>query len=728
MRQARKLKKTFLRNGMKVAAFIAVLVLVFSPLNQVFEVPFAQAASCPEGTTQGQQHLIDWNGVGYYDCVNSNNTVLGRYYPYQGAGGTYKSDGDTVINGIASFLAFPIYLFTAGLGGAAATLGSYVFNVSIYFSLNSTAYALGFITQGWEVARDLANMFFILILIYLAVTIVLEADTSKTMQTLVRVLAIALVINFSFFVTRVVIDAGNFTAVQFYNNIKAQQADGTTVTQHISPGGNTAKDLSASIMNAVGVSSIIGSDAFSKFQAADKGFAGGFGEFVVLVVVYVCLGVAYFILAAIFAATAIKFFIRIAVLWLTIVASPLAFLAYTVPAFQEQFKKWRDILIQHAFFPVTFLFIYWLISLFAPDLDLSQAFTAYNNSIQGTNTGGLWAMIELIGNVFVRLAFLVIMIYLGLSAADKVGVMGAQWANGVGGLVGRNFLGRAGFNLTRSQGMRDWAARSALGSTVLRGAGLLSRSSFDLRNVPVVGKAREGLGLKEDGTGKGGYGQWRSDRDKEQAKAIHDLGESLKGDIKDQERAQARYEATYKGTHEGKEENYGEAVARLKGEKASKETEIKNLRKKAAETGSAQDRSNYNNQAKVEEARLKLLNDRIKGMVEHGKKEIEKHDHHNAEALSKRLIKRWRIASNSRGTLKGIAGLTHHESKEDKLVKAAKDLAKGDDDHGEGGDSHNTPTKPATPPPAKTSTPPAEDHSAPAKDDHHDGGGHGDHH
>jgi len=97
-------------------------------------------------------------------------------------------------------------------------------------SLNSAAFALTFISQGWVAVRDLANIGLIFILLYTGFIVMLRGETSGTMQVLARVVVIALIINFSFFLTRVAIDAGNVVAVQFYNSISAQSIQ-TTVNE-----------------------------------------------------------------------------------------------------------------------------------------------------------------------------------------------------------------------------------------------------------------------------------------------------------------------------------------------------------------------------------------------------------------------------------------------------------------------------------------------------------------
>ncbi|HVV15184.1 MAG TPA: hypothetical protein VHD55_02180 [Candidatus Paceibacterota bacterium] len=693
------MKSTLLRHGMKAAALLVVTVLVFSPLTELFQSSTAYAAV---GGNAGQQEASrarsaceSANAANHTnnDCTKAANDA---------AAAVTNGDGGTVFNAIASFLAYPIYIFTVGLGGFAASVGGYLFNVSIYLSLSSSAYGLDFVTDGWGAARDLANMFFILILIYIAVTVMLEAETGHTMNALVRVLFIALIINFSFFATRVVIDAGNFTATQFYNQIKAVDKNGQPEVIF----GRNVKDLSASVMGAVGAQDLIGSKSFDDFSKR----SGGFGEFIVLVVIYLFLGAAYFVLAATFVATAIKFIMRIAVLWLTIVASPLALVAYTVPSFEGQFKRWQETLISHAFFPVVFLFIFWLISIFAGGLNLSESFTSYlkvTDPNSAANVGNVFGLVSLVGSICIKLGFLVALLYLGLRAADQVGIMGAQWANTMGnklsfgtiGFAGRNTVGRLGLGLSRNEGLRDWASKSAVGSAALRGAGLLSRGSFDLRSLPGAGKLKGQIG---EAGGKGGIAKWEEERDKKREHRIEELGKAIKGDIKNERIEQEKFIAKYERDHGAG--SYQKDVEEISKKISGREKEAKALREQAKTAPEAL-RNQLHKDAKVIDEDVKNIKKDLTEMTEAGKSTVKHTNHERSEVLAARLSNKWNafLTTPSRGTLKGIAHLTHHESKEEKLAKAAKDFAKDDE-----GGGHTPPA--ATPPPvtpAPDSAPPS---------------------
>ena len=160
--------------------------------------------------------------------------------------------------------------------------------LAVNLSLNGPAYALTFISTGWTTARDLANMAFLFILIYIAFTIMLEAETSGTMSLLAGVIVIALLVNFSFFFTRIVIDAGNILSIQFYNSITAPSVQATSgggsvqgaiasgVSAATGVGANT-KDLTASIMGMLQLQNLFNTQSFKAFYTGNGGnSAAGF--------------------------------------------------------------------------------------------------------------------------------------------------------------------------------------------------------------------------------------------------------------------------------------------------------------------------------------------------------------------------------------------------------------------------------------------------------------------
>jgi hypothetical protein len=304
-------------------------------------------------------------------------------------------------------------------------------------SLDSAAYALTFISDGWTTARDIANMAFIFILIYLAMTVMFQAQTAGTMSTLAKVVVVALLINFSFFITRVVIDAGNILSIQFYNAIVA---DTPNTTYNATGSNNTdtgiaVPDLTSNIMHGINFT-----ETFSPATFNEAGGGNPFTDFGIAFIsftfIYVALGAMLFILAAAFVAAGIKFIVRIVMLWFAIITAPLAFVAWSFQGGhggghgKNFFATWRDMLIRNAFFPAAFLFILLLISNFMGDngnagLNIGFVSEALKN---GQTGGGLEKVGALIANMAVRLGFVVVMLYFAIKASDYIGVAGAGFA------------------------------------------------------------------------------------------------------------------------------------------------------------------------------------------------------------------------------------------------------------------------------------------------------------
>ncbi len=575
---------------MKAATLLVLLMVVFSPVGVLFQTPFAYAA-CPSNY---------YHPPGSAYCFPSSDAPANSPVLNYADGTAYKTDGsDDLCTSFTSCLLLPVYGITVGFGSIVASATSYIFNVAIKLSLTSTAYGLGFITDGWKAARDLANMFFILILIYIAVTIMLKAESGQVIQMLVWVIFIALIINFSFFITRVVIDTGNVIALQFYN--ASLPYDATTKSLITVPLTKNVPDLTASIMNALGVHTLLGTDSFANFSKETDGLT----QFITLLVLYVLSGAMYFILAAAFLAAGIKFLIRIAVLWLTIIASPLAFIAKAVNGFEEQYDRWQETLISHAFYPAVFLFVFWLITLMANDLSISSTLTSFTSEVQSSADQGtvLSRLVSLVASISIRLGFVMVMIFMAMQAADKLGVMGAKWANNVGGKLSfgtgarvfRNSAGRVGYGISQSRGLQRFAAEGSiagrlLGRTLLSGSNKLSSATFDYR-APLgpLSKATGADVGKPTKFGKSGFGFKGSVKEAAAQKAAR--SEQYSNAVTDKEKEAAaeegsrRAEFDFYTTHPGEREAVVQELETIK-EEIKQQTEAQKAANERVEESS----------------------------------------------------------------------------------------------------------------------------------------------
>lgn len=444
MRTPTRVKQGLLHWGARSAALFTILFLLFSPFGHLLETRTVQAVLvCPEA---GYAVSTD---RGYPYCLKEGTTDVTGKPP--------KDDGKPASgsSGLGCNILWPstydicltnlVYGFFVGIGSGFAYAGAYVFNLAVKLSITSTAYGLDFLTTSWVMVRDMANMAFILILIYIAVTVMLEANTGKTMQMLAGVIAIALVINFSFFITRVVIDTGNIAAVQFYNAIPNQSISQTAaaggipgaaaqVSNALGTGANT-KDLTASIMNGLKLQTILGGKSFEKFRDVNNPLT----TIITLSLIYILIGLMLFLLAAMFLFAGIKFIVRTVALWFIIIASPIAFVAYAIPNkdINKYFSQWLQTLFSYAFYPVIFLFIFFVISLVMGDLGKGGGIIAgiFDNLSKEDGPTGLPFILAMIAEVAIRLGIVAAMLYMGLKVSKTGSDYGAQAAGWVTGKI-----------------------------------------------------------------------------------------------------------------------------------------------------------------------------------------------------------------------------------------------------------------------------------------------------
>jgi len=365
-----------------------------------------------------------------------------------------------------------VYIFTVSFASILAYIGSAVFNLGVQMSLQSAAYSQLFLTTGWAAARDIANMMFIFILIYIAVTIIYSAETHGTMKTLAAVIVMALLINFSFFITRVVVDAGNILAVQFYNAVPAlsitQSAQQGSVNASalnslgLTPGNK--KDLTGYIMNATKVQSLLGQESFKKFTDQN----GFLTNLLTQIAVYLMVGWIFAILALSFFAVGFKFIIRVIILWFVIISAPLAFAMRAFSSNERArmlYNEWQSALLKFSFYPAVFLFIFLIITYILQEMAkgnglIPDIFASLNGASANTETGAV-SLGAALANVLIRLGFVVIMLLFGLKAADQIVLHGSSAAEKFTGWASNKVMGWAEGKRLRGLAYRETAGRYA---------------------------------------------------------------------------------------------------------------------------------------------------------------------------------------------------------------------------------------------------------------------------
>ena len=79
-----------------------------------------------------------------------------------------------------------------------------------------------FVFYGWSIVRDFVNMFFILILIIIGLSTSLQFETYRWQKTLPRLVAVALLVNFTPVILGIFIDAANIMMNYFVSSLASE--------------------------------------------------------------------------------------------------------------------------------------------------------------------------------------------------------------------------------------------------------------------------------------------------------------------------------------------------------------------------------------------------------------------------------------------------------------------------------------------------------------------------
>ncbi len=384
------------------------------------------------------------------------------------------------------------------------SLAGQLFDFSMEYTLDSASYGKtsdgsSFVEKGWTITRDIANIFFIIILMYLAICTILDLGNVDAKKIIPVLVVVALILNFSLFFTRVVIDAGNILGTIFYNGIGTDKVD-TSKSPWLSGEG---KNISVAI-----VAKFNPQELFKASKSLELNTPGGVTDAKLssqwplsFTIITLIMSVINLIGAYIFFVIAFLFIGRVIALWLLMIFAPIAFLTYAMPSnFQSKFGdlthgNWWSTLLSQTFLVPVFLFFLYLIIMFLNTDFFSAAIQAGSTTTQ-----------KIIG-VIVPLLLIVFLLNKAKDIATKMaGEMGAKMAGvtnfvggaalglatGGAGLALRGTVGRLGSSIAQSEslknaasqtGVRGFMARRAL--NVARGA---SNATYDARNVEVAGK------------------------------------------------------------------------------------------------------------------------------------------------------------------------------------------------------------------------------------------------
>lgn len=372
--------------------------------------------------------------------------------------------------------------------------------------------ASGAITDTWKVVRDLANIGFIFILLYAAIRTILGVGDNNQ-RLIVSMVVVAVLVNFSLFFTKFIIDVSNIVAILFYDALAPGSLMGTA-------GIKGSGGISNSITGLLKLQTLMQVDDLTNtFNGTQTIIVGVMGTIMSLIAAFVLFAVT------------LLFVIRFVVLIFVLILSPLMFVSMVLPKTQEYATQWWDALIgQSIFAPIYFLMTFIVIkvgtALFSSNLPLSNTFLGVVNDDGTVKAGDA----TLFMNFVIIIALLIASLTISKQWASKGGgqmgkiVSGATgFAGGVtlgiAGRVGRNTFGRFGATVGDSDRLKEAAAKGSITARMALTAGRgVSKASFDVRGTGVVSDAGKAQ--------KGGFAQTLKDKAKKEKEFADSLGPS----------------------------------------------------------------------------------------------------------------------------------------------------------------------------------------------------------
>ncbi|MEK7526973.1 MAG: hypothetical protein AAB537_00985, partial [Patescibacteria group bacterium] len=370
---------------------------------------------------------------------------------------------------------------------------------------------------GWKLIRDLVNMGFIFILLYIAISTILQSSSYNIRSMLVKLIIAAVLINFSLFLTKVVMDAGNIVAINFYNSFSRPVLGQAEPQPSISTTFRDYLKIKDKYDPRSGEKIVLGSiDSF--FNTVMRAITA-------VIVIYVFLSLTFVFIARVIAFIFLMIF------------SPIGFIGAVFPGASGAAAKWRKTLIDQTLVAPVFLILIYLVAktiesgifnVSAPDFsDPTAAATVdaafYFNyiiiiglllmtkKITKGLSGEMGAMVEKFGKKALAIAG-------GATLAVATGGAAMAARAGIGGLASRAAASEGGimgkmkdWRVTDQKGLAGVAKRFT-GRAVVGGTNKLADASYDARASGLFQKGADKLGLAA-GAGMVGLSLKKKDKD-----------------------------------------------------------------------------------------------------------------------------------------------------------------------------------------------------------------------
>lgn len=239
--------------------------------------------------------------------------------------------------GLVSFFSYALLSIIGLIITVVASGTNYILKMNMEVLTNPT------VQIGWTICRDIANLGFVLVLIIIALATVLRFQSYGYQKLLIKLIAAAIIVNFSLTIAGFILDFTNVVASFFINKAFGNLGD-----------------------IASGLANVFQPQLFLN-SVSNITTTGGI-DFLINSIMHMSTGVIFSLLTLIILICfMILFLIRYVFLVILLVVSPIAWLMWTLPDTQSLYKKWWTKFLHWCFFaPACLFFLYLAMIGFSP--------------------------------------------------------------------------------------------------------------------------------------------------------------------------------------------------------------------------------------------------------------------------------------------------------------------------------------------------------------------------
>lgn len=311
------------------------------------------------------------------------------------------------------------------------------------------------VTVGWTLVRDIANLFFVVILLVIAIATILRYESYNVKKLLPKLILMAVLVNFSRTIAGLIIQASQIVMLSFVAAFQANAGANIYRLFHIEQ-----------MLNAVNEKRESGTDASVSLSIA-------------VTALVVILLMAVVIIYLFFAVIIIV--VRIVMLWMLLVLSPLAFVLAAFPRGGDYAKEWWKEFIKYCLCGPVLAFFLWLSLSTVTTTGELEGFTGLLDANEFGNTDDIFKKLILtgIGDVEAVLQFIIGigMLMAGLMLTQKICGAGGKFA-----ASGFNTVKKSGSAVVGAAG--DWVSRFGARQSHTEGRGAFIRRPLGMLLSP----------------------------------------------------------------------------------------------------------------------------------------------------------------------------------------------------------------------------------------------------